>query len=83
LEQNYPNPFNPITKIQFTIPEANYVKLIVYNSLGERVAVLFEGMKDAGYYEAEFDGANLSSGIYFYSLLTRDNVQTKKMILFK
>ena len=83
LKQNYPNPFNPVTKIQFTIPEETYVKLYVYNSLGERVAILLEGNKDAGYYEMDFDGSNLSSGIYFYILVTNDFVLKRKMILLK
>jgi len=83
LEQNYPNPFNPFTKIQYSIPEESLIKLNVYNSLGEKVAVLEEGLKQAGYYEFNFDGSALPSGIYFYTLSTGKSMITKKMILLK
>ena len=83
LQQNYPNPFNPITKIQYSIPQNSFVILSVYNSLGERVALLEEEMKEAGFYEIEFDGSNLPSGIYFYTLSSGDFISTKKMILLK
>jgi photosystem II stability/assembly factor-like uncharacterized protein len=83
LEQNYPNPFNPSTKIQYSIPEETFMKLSVYNSLGEKVADLEEGMKQAGYYEVNFDGSDLPSGIYFYTLSTSKSTITKKMMLLK
>ncbi len=83
LEQNYPNPYNPSTKIQYSIPEESFIKLSVYNSLGEKVADLEEGMKLAGYYEVNFDGSSLPSGIYFYTLSTSKLTITKKMILLK
>jgi photosystem II stability/assembly factor-like uncharacterized protein len=83
LEQNYPNPFNPITKIQYSIPQNVFVNLSVYNSLGERVALLVEEMKEAGFYENEFIGNNLPSGIYFYTLSSDKFISTKKMILLK
>ena len=83
LEQNYPNPYNPSTKIQYSIPEESFIKLSVYNSLGEKVADLVEGMKLAGYYEVNFDGSALPSGIYFYTLSTGKLTITKKMILLK
>ena len=83
LEQNFPNPFNPITKIQYSIPQSGFVNLSVFNSLGERVALLVEGMIETGYYETEFNGTNLPSGIYFYTLSSNHFVSTKKMILLK
>ncbi|MGB5529930.1 MAG: T9SS type A sorting domain-containing protein, partial [Ignavibacteriaceae bacterium] len=83
LEQNYPNPINPTTKIQYSIPQNGFVLLSVFNSLGERVALLEEGMKEAGYYETEFNGSNLPSGIYFYTLSSNKFISTKKMILLK
>ncbi len=83
LDQNYPNPFNPITIISFALPRTAVIKLSVYNTLGENVAVLEEGLKEAGNYEIEFDGSNLQSGIYFYTLSSGDFISTKKMILLK
>ena len=83
LEQNYPNPFNPATKIRYSIPEYSYVTLKVFNLLGEEIETLFNGEKMPGVYEASFDASNLSSGIYFYSLQTRDFSSTKKMILLR
>ena len=91
--QNYPNPFNPKTSIIFGLPEASEVKLILFNSLGEEVANLFEGYKNAGYHQVEFsteggsasggDAYNLTSGVYFYRLQAGDFIKTKKMVLIK
>ena len=83
LGQNFPNPFNPLTRIGFTIPKRSYVEFCVYNSLGENIAVLEDGFKRAGYYHTEFDGSNLPSGIYFYTLSSDNFISTKKMILLK
>ena len=81
--QNYPNPFNPKTSIIFGLLEASEVKLILFNSLGEEVANLFEGYKNAGYHQVEFDAADLPSGVYYYQLKAGSFVQTKKMVLLK
>ncbi|MBW7856692.1 MAG: T9SS type A sorting domain-containing protein [Ignavibacteria bacterium] len=83
LSQNYPNPFNPSTKINFEIPVEGLVKLLVYDLSGREVASLVNEVLTPGYYTAEFNGANLSSGIYFYRLVTNNNTITKKMILIK
>ncbi len=83
LNQNYPNPYNPTTKIIYQIPENSYLTLKVYDVLGTKVATLFNGIKPAGSYEVEFDGAGLPSGIYFYRLQAGSFVQTKKMVLMK
>ena len=83
LEQNFPNPFNPSTTIKYSIPENSFVTLSVFNSLGEKVAVLVSEMKEAGFYETKLDASNLSSGIYFYTLSTDNYFSTKKMILLK
>jgi len=83
LEQNYPNPFNPTTKIKYSIPQNGFVTLSVFNSVGERVALLEEGMKEAGNYEMDFNGRNLPSGIYFYCLSSGEFTKTNKMILIK
>lgn len=83
LSQNYPNPFNPQTKIQFTLPKAGNVSLVVYSVVGEEVAQLVNEFKNSGNFEYTFDSAGLSSGVYFYTLKTADFVSTKKMIMMK
>ena len=83
LEQNYPNPFNPSTTIQFSIPEQSFVKLEVFNSLGEKVSTLVSEDLNAGNYQYEWNAEKLSSGIYFYKLITGNFTETKKMILMK
>jgi hypothetical protein len=83
LEQNYPNPFNPSTNIKYSVPENGFVKLSVYNLVGEEVSVLVNQTVDAGFYEVTFNAANLPSGTYFYRLQTGDFIDTKKMILMK
>jgi hypothetical protein len=88
LEQNYPNPFNPTTKIKYTIPqderrETKNVRLIVYDVLGNEVAILVNEEQQPGIYEVEFNGSNLSSGVYFYSLTAGSFKAAKKLILTK
>ena len=80
--QNYPKSFNPKTSILFGLPEASEVKLTLFNSLGEEVANLIEGYKNAGYHQVEFDAAVLPSGVYFYRIQARDFMETKKMIIY-
>jgi len=83
LLQNYPNPFNPSTSIKYSISVDGIVNLSVYNLIGEKVATLVNEEKPAGSYEAKFDAADLSSGIYFYKLQTNNFFETKKMILLR
>lgn len=83
LSQNYPNPFNPETTIKFGIPKPVSVKLEVYNMLGQRVAVLMDQKKPAGYYEVRFAKENLSSGIYIYRIQAGEFHQVRKMVLLK
>jgi uncharacterized protein (DUF2141 family) len=95
LYQNYPNPFNPTTKIPFTVRGSWFVvhspipvTLKIYNILGEKVRTLVDEPKEAGRYEAVWDGRDedgnpVASGIYFYQLRTGDYCQTKKMILVR
>ncbi len=83
LGQNYPNPFNPSTKIVFSLDKTENVKLTIYNLLGQQIAVLVDGTRIAGQHIVEFNGANLPSGIYFYSLEAGDQVFTNKMMLIK
>jgi hypothetical protein len=83
LGQNYPNPFNPTTTIQFSIPKQSFVKLEVFNALGEKVTILVSEELNAGNYNYEWNATNLPSGIYFYRLSTIEFVQTKKLVLLK
>ncbi len=83
LSQNYPNPFNPSTNINFKIKETKFVKLSVYNILGEEVASLVNQKLSPGNYNVTFDGSSLSSGIYFYRLITGNFSDVKKMTLIK
>ena len=83
LEQNYPNPFNPSTTIEFTLPQKEFVSLIIYDVLGNEVATLVNEEKASGSYEVLFDAAELVSGVYIYSLRAGSFAQTRKMILMK
>lgn len=83
LSQNYPNPFNPSTTITFSLPKETQLKINIYNALGEFVETLAAGTYDAGYHKITFDASSLSSGVYFYSLMSADFVQVKKMILLR
>lgn len=83
LFQNIPNPFNPLTKIEFALPKASFTNLTIYDLLGREVATLINEELKPGTYEAEWDGSNFSSGIYFYKLETGDFTETKKMVLMK
>lgn len=83
LEQNYPNPFNPSTIISYSLPTAGFVRLDVFNILGQYVATLETGHREAGVYRVEFDGTDLPSGIYFYRLQHDGGSSTRKMMLVK
>lgn len=83
LYQNYPNPFNPITTINYSIPNSSFVQLIVYNSIGQEIAILANEIIEAGNHNIDFDATNLPSGIYFYQLQAGSFVETKKMVLMK
>ncbi len=83
LSQNYPNPFNPVTIIKYGIPKQSPVKVVVYDETGKEISVLVNDVQPAGNYKIEFDGTNLSSGVYFYKIVAGDFVSTKKMSLVK
>ncbi len=83
LNQNYPNPFNPVTRIAYSVPSAGHVSLKVFNSLGQEIAVLFDGIRQAGKYAATFDGSGLAGGVYFYKLQSGDVSITRKLVLMK
>ena len=83
LRQNYPNPFNPTTTIGFDLPEASFVRLAVFNTLGEQVVVLQEGERPAGYHEVRFDARALSSGVYFYRIAAGPFTAIRKLLLVR
>ena len=83
LHQNYPNPFNSLTTFSFELPENSDTKLIVYNSLGQEVAVLVNGMRSAGIYKEQFDGSRLAGGVYYATFQTGLYSRTIKMLLTK
>ncbi|RMD96368.1 MAG: T9SS C-terminal target domain-containing protein [Calditrichaeota bacterium] len=81
LKQNYPNPFNPSTNISYALPEAAFVKLAIYNTLGEQVMVLVNQQQAAGTYRVKFNASGLPSGVYLYKLEAGNFQAKKKMIL--
>ena len=83
LSQNYPNPFNPSTSIKFSLPNSSFTTLKVYNLVGQEIETLVNENLNAGTYEATLNGANLTSGIYFYKINADGYSETKKMMLIK
>jgi len=83
LYQNYPNPFNPKTTIEFRIKNRENVKLSIYDAMGCEITTLISSEKDPGKYKIDFEGSNLSSGVYFYTLTISGKIKTKSMLLLK
>lgn len=83
LNQNYPNPFNPETNISFSVPVEGLVKLKVFDITGREVAVLVNEIRTPGSYNVLFNGATLSSGVYFYRIEAGSFVETKRMLMLK
>lgn len=83
LRQNYPNPFNPVTTINFSLPERCFVELKIFNVLGTEISTIVNKELQAGNYKYNFNSQNLSSGVYFYKLITGKYSITKKMTLIK
>jgi len=90
LKQNYPNPFNPSTTLKYQLPTDSKVSLRVFNTLGQVVTVLADGIQQAGYKQAEWNAGPISSGVYFYRLEaasisdpSRSYNQVKKLIYLK
>ncbi len=83
LSQNYPNPFNPVTTIKFSLPEAGQVNMTVFNSVGQVVTELVNQNMDVGHHSINFRGDNLPSGVYFYTISSKNFTRTNKMILLK
>jgi hypothetical protein len=83
LFQNSPNPFNSYTKISYGLPERSYVRLIIYNLLGQEVIKLVDGEQSAGYHNIMWDASEISGGIYLYRLETKTYTETRKMLFLK
>ena len=87
ISQNYPNPFNPTTKIDFELPYDSKVSILLYDISGREVGKLVNEQLTAGYHNVQFNGSNLSSGMYFYRINanggSQNFVTTKKMVLIK
>ena len=83
LYNNYPNPFNPSTTIKFDIAKSQFVKLVVYNMLGEQVSSIVNQNLTPGSYSVDFDASSLSSGMYFYRIESQGFAQTRRMVLIK
>ena len=83
LEQNYPNPFNPKTDITFALPEASQINLSVYNSQGQKIETLTDGVLNEGIHRVTFDGTGLASGVYLYRLEANNFTQTRQMLFLK
>ena len=83
LEQNYPNPFNPTTNIIFKLPAETMVRLTVCTLLGQQVITLVNQRLPAGTYSVPFDSRNLSTGTYYYTLVSADYAETRRMVVVK
>jgi len=88
LHQNYPNPFNPATTMQYDLPKDCYVKITLFNILGQKVRTLVDGYQSAGYRSVVWDGKNqfgkdISTGVYFYLMEAEDFHKSKKMLMLK
>ncbi len=83
LAQNYPNPFNPQTSIAFTLPVPAHVRLQVFDVTGRQVAVLADGLFDAGAHQVTWNGGSQESGVYFYQIEAGEFKAVKKMTLIK
>lgn len=83
LTQNYPNPFNPRTEIRYALPRDSYVRLEIYNFLGQKVAILLDKYQTAGYRSVTWDGSTFATGVYFYRIKSGEFTATRKMLLIK
>lgn len=83
LSQNYPNPFNPSTKIHFQLPKDGNVKITVFDNSGREATQLVNEFRNAGYFTINFNASSLSSGVYFYELVSGDFKAVKKLVVLK
>ena len=83
LFQNYPNPFNPGTTISYSVPETSEIRIALYDIIGNQLEILFEGLQEAGVHQIDFNGRNLSSGVYFVSMIADNFNKSIKISLIK
>jgi len=83
LYQNYPNPFNPSTTITYQLPKREYIELLLYNALGQKIETLISGIQNPGLHKEDISLPQLSSGIYFYRLKTNNFTETRKCVVLK
>jgi len=83
LSDNYPNPFNPTTSISYTLPEDGKVQVKIFDVLGRELATIISGFESKGKHSIVWDGSNVSSGVYFYSITFKNQAINKKMLMIK
>ncbi len=83
LFQNFPNPFNPGTTIEYSVPVRTEISLVLYSSLGKKIAVIFHGVQDPGLHVAHINGSELASGVYFVRLIAQNVSISKSIVLLK
>jgi len=83
LHQNYPNPFNPTTIISYSLPQLSKVTIKIFDVMGNEISTLVNGERQTGSFNIEFDASGLSSGVYFYRIVTDKFNETKKMLLLR
>ncbi len=83
IYQNYPNPFNPSTTIRYSLPKNDFVNLVIYNTLGQKVSTLVNEYQTSGKYSVQFNASNLPSGVYFYKIESGNFIKVNKMLLLR
>ena len=83
LNQNYPNPFNPETKINFILPESNFTDITIYDAGGKEIQKIVNRYIEAGNHEIILNSTGMSSGIYFYRMISGEFIDTKRMVVVK
>ena len=84
LFPTYPNPFNSVTKISYKLPRSGFVTLTIYDLQGKRVRTIVQEFQTAGLHTVNFDGSQMSSGVYYYQLkVGGDHFKTRRMLLVR
>jgi hypothetical protein len=83
ISQNYPNPFNAITTITYNLDEPSDIKLEVFDAIGRKIEILFDGRQDIGEHNVSWNATSFATGMYFYRLQVNDYIESKKMTLLK
>ena len=83
IHQNYPNPFNPMTTIEFSLPQTDFVTMKVFNLVGEEITALFNNELSIGNHSIQWNGSDQPSGVYFFQIKSRNSIHNKKMVLLK